>query len=57
MRQLVRQQSQGLRRIGRMASAKRNHSAIGERIGMLRGRGTLCYWSAIDSYARRIDAR
>jgi len=57
MRQFVRQQSQGFRRVGRVSAAKRNRAAVGERIGMLRGRGPLCHRPAIDTHARRIDAR
>lgn len=52
---LVCEQPQCLRRIGCVASAKRNRAAIGERVGVLVGRDPLRYRPAIHAHARRID--
>ena len=53
----VREQPKRLRRIGRVASAKRNRAAIGERVGILGGCRPRCHRPAIHAHTRWIDAR
>jgi hypothetical protein len=54
--EFVRDQPQRLRRIGRMAAAKRNRFAIGERVGVLVRSNPLCHRPAIHTHARWVDA-
>ena len=57
MSKLMREQPQRLRRIGRVAAAKRNRVAVGERIGIMVRRDPFCHRPAIYAHTRWIDAR
>jgi hypothetical protein len=57
MRQLVRQQAKRLGCIGSVSGAKRDGSAIGQRVGVLVGCDARRLWPPIDTRTRWINAR